>query len=137
MRILSSNRARGAKGADMTRLIPMLVVTLTLAAGGSALSDGHTDPGTRNFLVTTTHTPEKCLAALDEMAQKDQELLSKIEWGCRSGDHTGYVFISAKTEQEALSKLPEANLATARAEQVTRFTPQQLRSIHATMDAKK
>jgi hypothetical protein len=121
----------------MTRFIPMLAVALALSAGGSALADDHKDSATKNFLVTTTHTPEQCLAALDEMAQKNAKLLSKVEWGCASGDHTGYVFISAKTEQEALSKLPEANRATARAVQVTTFTPQQLKSIHAKMDAKK
>ena len=121
----------------MTRLIPMLAVALSLSAGGSARADDHKDSGTKNYLVTTTHTPEQCLAALDEMALKNQQLLSKVEWGCMSGDHTGYVFISAKTEQEALAKLPEVNRTTAKAEQVTKFTPQQLKSIHAKMDAKK
>jgi len=37
----------------------------------------------------------------------------------------------------SLEKLPEANRATAKAEMVTKFTPEQLKAIHAKMEAKK
>jgi len=119
----------------MRRLIPMLALAVTMAVGVSASADEQKGGGTRKYLVTTTHTPEQCLAALDEMAQKNAKLLSTVEWGCKSGDHTGYVFITASSEQEALARLPEANRANAKAEQVTTFTPGQLKKIHASMAA--
>ena len=89
--------------------------------------------GTGTYLVTTTHTPEQCLAALDEMASKDPKMLGKMEWGCKSGDHTGYAFVQAKDEQAAIAQLPEANRANAKAVAVTKFTPAQLKVIHEKM----
>jgi hypothetical protein len=89
--------------------------------------------GNHTYLVTTTHTPEECLAALDEMAAKDPKLLSKMEWGCKSGDHSGYAFVEAKDEKAALAQLPEANRATAKAVAVTKFTPAQLKAVHEKM----
>jgi predicted exporter len=116
----------------MRRIISTVVLALVMSAGRAALAEEQ-----KTFLVTTTHTPQQCLSALDEMAQKNEKLLSTMEWGCKSGDHTGYAFVSARSEQEALAKLPEANRATAKAVPVTKFTPKQLKKIHADMDAAK
>lgn len=70
------------------------------------------------------------------MAAKDKVLLAKMDWGCMSGDHTGYVIVQAADEKAALAKLPEANRATATAEMVTKFTPEQIKKIHEKMDKK-
>ena len=85
------------------------------------------------FLVTTTHTAEQCLAALDELNAKAQKLLAKIDWGCMAGDHTGYAFVSAVDGKAAIAKLPEINRATAKAVKVTKFTPEMLADIHKKM----
>lgn len=89
--------------------------------------------GAQMYLLTTTHTPEQCLAALDEMAAKNAKLLGHMEWGCGAGDHSGYAFVQAKDEQAAVAQLPPTNRATAKAVAVTKFTPAQLKAIHEKM----
>ncbi len=117
----------------------VLAVTLAIAvpAAVCAGDEGAAHAGKKTFLVTTTHTPEKCLAMLDEFAAKDKKMLSKMNWGCKAGDHTGYAFVDAADEEAALSQLPEGNRANAKATMVTKFTPEQLREIHKKMDASK
>ncbi len=116
----------------MKRLFALAAVCASLLLpAGRALAG---DKGSKHdYFVTTTHTPEQCLAALDEMAAKNKKLLSSVEWGCKSGDHTGYVFVQAADEKEALAKLPEVNRASAKAVMVTKFTPEDLKKIHKTM----
>ncbi len=111
------------------------VAVLSLALSSPVSADDHAKKGggAQTFLVTTTHTPEQCLAALDEMAAKDPKMLGHMEWGCKAGDHTGYAFVQAKDEKAALDKLPPTNRGTAKATPVTKFTPAQLKSIHEKM----
>jgi delta 1-pyrroline-5-carboxylate dehydrogenase len=116
--------------------IPLLAALSILSFGGTALAGDAPKEGKKSFLVKTTHTPEQCLAALDEMAAKDKKLLAKMDWGCMSGDHSGYVIVQAADEKGALAMLPEANRATATAEMVTKFTPEQIKKIHEKVDKK-
>lgn len=109
-------------------VVALIALSLSVPARAEDKGGGH-----NTYLVTTTHTPEQCLAALDEMAAKEPKLLSKMEWGCKSGDHSGYAFVQAKDEKAALAQLPEANRAGAKAVAVTKFTPAQLKAIHEKM----
>ena len=83
-----------------------------------------------HYLIETTHKPEDCVAALDTMVEKDKKLLSKIDWGCLSGDHTGYVIVEAANEQDARAQLPETLRAGAKVTKVTKFTPKEIASFH-------
>ncbi len=123
----------------MKSLLVLSVVgaTLLLAGGAQAAEKASKAEAKKTFLVTTTHTPEQCLAALDEMAAKNKKLLSKVEWGCKSGDHTGYIFLEAADEKAAVAQLPETNRVNAKAVMVTKFTPEELREIHKMMEQKK
>src|SRR2546428_9405588 len=40
------------------------------------------------FVITTTHTEEECLKAMDEAAATSPAWLSKTYCGCMHGDHT-------------------------------------------------
>jgi len=81
------------------------------------------------YLIETHHTKEECLRELDALATKP-EVLEKFAWGCGSGDHTGYGVIEAKSEQEAKSVVPEFLRSKAEVRQVTRMTPDAIRSLH-------
>ncbi len=85
---------------------------------------------TRNtsYLVIAPHTPEQCLAALDHLA--DAKVLERIEFGCESGDHTGYARVDARSAEEALAMVPTAERSSARAVPLTKFTPEQVRAYH-------
>jgi len=109
------------------------VISAAVLAGFLLVGDARAASAKHTYLVTTTHTPEQCLAALDEMAAKNKKMLSQVEWGCKGGDHTGYAFVEAADSKAALAGLPEANRATAKAVEVTKFTPDQLKKIHKDM----
>jgi hypothetical protein len=117
----------------MTRIIAAVVAAMGLFAYSAVADDAAPAGSKKTYLLTTTHTPEQCLAALDEMASKDKELLAKMDWGCMSGDHTGYAIVTASDEKTAIGMLPPANRVTAKAEMVTKFTPEQIQAIHKKM----
>lgn len=98
-----------------------------LASPSQASADMSTGKGT--YMVTVPHTPESCLAAMDEMA-KNKKLLKDVEWGCMSGDHTAYLRTTANSPQDAISKLPEPMRANAKAEKVVKLTPKQIEQFH-------
>jgi hypothetical protein len=85
----------------------------------------------QDYLIVSPHTPEECLKTLDTYLGKDQKTLAKMDWGCMSGDHTGYLKVSADSEQAALALLPEAQRASAKVIPLNKFTPEQIKSFHA------
>jgi hypothetical protein len=82
------------------------------------------------YLIEATHTPADCLAVLDTMAEQDKKLLAKTDWGCMSGDHTGYVVVEADSEQAARALLPEKMRASAKVIKVSKFTPKEIAALH-------
>ncbi len=93
--------------------------------------------GKQHFHLTMPHTSEQCLAALDNMATKDKKLFEKTDWGCKYGDHTGYVTVAASDEEAALAMVPESERAEAKAQQVGKFTPKEAAEIHKKAAEKK
>jgi hypothetical protein len=83
------------------------------------------------FLIKLPHTQEECLANLDKIEKEDPAILDKIEWGCKTGDHTGYLIIDAKDKDEALSMLPEFERKEAQVEKVDKFTVEDIEKIHS------
>ena len=84
------------------------------------------------YLLETHHTPDQCLKALDDMLAKSPETLQKFEFGCMAGDHTGWATVDAKSENEARSYVPLTLRTRTKVVQVGTFTPEQIRSFHAT-----
>jgi hypothetical protein len=83
------------------------------------------------YLIVSPHTPEECLKVLDTYVGKDQKTLAKMDWGCMAGDHTGYMKVTAESEQAAIALLPEAQRASAKAVKLNKFTPAQIKGFHA------
>ena len=81
------------------------------------------------FLIISPHTPEECLAALEQAETLGS--LSKFEWGCKGGDHTAYAFVQAASAEDALKLVPENVRAQAKAVKVNKFTPAEIKSMHA------
>ena len=82
------------------------------------------------YLIESPHTKEDCLRALDELVDKEPRLLSESWFGCKAGDHTEYATVSADNEMEAREMLPEFLRDKARVVEVTKITPEQIRSFH-------
>lgn len=85
------------------------------------------------YMVKLPHSKEECLAMLDDISAKGTKMLDKIEWGCMSGDHTGYVMVEAEDETAALAMLPEAERKTANVTKLTKFSPEQIKMFHEGM----
>jgi len=109
----------------------LLAVVFTFAAApASAAEEGKAGgTGKGKYLVTATHTPEECLASMDEVA-KNKKLLEKAEWGCMSGDHTVYLTTQANSPEDAIKMLPEHDQKNAKAVKLTKLTAAQIKAFH-------
>jgi hypothetical protein len=85
---------------------------------------------TKEFIVEAPHTKEECLNALDEMAQKDPDFLSKSECACMEGNHTCWTSLSAKDKAEIRDRIPSVARSKAKIYEVNRYTPEQIKSFH-------
>ncbi len=121
----------------MKRLIVPVVLVGCIAAllMGSAASgkDATGKAGTSRYLVISPHTPEECLKALDEVSAMGASTLKMYDFGCKAGDHTGYLIVNAATEEEALAKVPASIRDKARAVKLSKFTSDEIKKLHEQM----
>ncbi len=82
------------------------------------------------YMITSPHTKEQCLQALDDVANKGQEYLSMWRFGCKSGDHTAYAFVRAESPEQAINQVPDNVRNMARVEKVDELTVEQIRDMH-------
>jgi hypothetical protein len=82
------------------------------------------------YLLKFVHTPESCLATLDKISGDSPDLLTKIEWGCKSGDHTGYMIVNSKDEIAALQMVPASIRNETKAEKLDKFTTADIKAFH-------
>ena len=82
------------------------------------------------YMIESPHTEEECTQALDETLVKGTDLLAKFDWGCMSGEHTGWAVVDAANEAEARNMVPTFLRSKARVVKVDKFTPQQIKSFH-------
>ena len=82
------------------------------------------------YMITSPHTVQECMQALDEVAKMGQQSATQWKWGCMSGDHTGYAFVQADSPEQALRMVPDIIRDKARVEKVDEFTVDQIRSMH-------
>jgi hypothetical protein len=82
------------------------------------------------YLIESPHTTEECLRALDEILVRGPGALAMYDFGCMSGDHTGYVIVEAGSEPEARENVPPFLRGKAYVVKVDKFTPEQIKSFH-------
>ncbi len=82
------------------------------------------------YLVTCLHTPEECVAELDSIVGHSKEMLGRFDWGCKTGEHTGWAVVEAGNEATARMFLPSNIRAKASVCLVNKFTPEDIQSFH-------
>ena len=112
----------------------MSLLAVSLAAGvawqhAHAMDAKHASMRKSWYVIESKHTGPECLAALDSMNEK--KLLGKTYWGCKAGDHRGWTILQADSNEDALNLLPANQRADAQIVQVTKFSPEELKQIHA------
>jgi hypothetical protein len=80
------------------------------------------------FLIILPHTMEDCVRALKLI--EGIGMITHFDWGCKDGDHTGYVIIEAENKNEALLVMPSGLREKARIIKVAKFSPEEVRAMH-------
>lgn len=67
---------------------------------------------------------------LKDKIAKTKDILKQFAFGCKSGEHTGWAYVDADSEKEALEIVPEFLREKACAHEVSIFTPEEIRAAH-------
>jgi hypothetical protein len=78
------------------------------------------------YLLTCPHTLEDCVGDIDSVLGHSKELLARFDWGCKDGEHVGWVVVEAGNEATARMMLPVALRTKAHARLLNKFTPEDL-----------
>ena len=82
------------------------------------------------YVVESSHTPEECLKALDEILEKGPDILDKFVWGCAQGKHTGWAYIDAGSKEDVVATMPKSAQDKIEITEVAKFTSEQIKSYH-------
>ena len=109
-----------------------LMVILVLAFACSASYGGGEHKSKKmQYLIEMKHTPEQCVAELDQISAEAPKLLDQVEWGCMAGDHTGYMMVWAENEAAAKNMVPAfLHGDNTRIVALNKFTVEQIKSFH-------
>jgi hypothetical protein len=83
------------------------------------------------YLIASPHEPAECARALDEELAIGPKVLDKFVYGCKEGDHTGYAIVDVNSLSEALAMVPGFLQESACITRVDKFTPAEIKSLHA------
>jgi hypothetical protein len=102
-----------------------------------SFSQGTKSTSSKNvYFVQTTHTPDQCLNTLGDMKSKGDAFLAKFEFGCLSGNHTGYAFLEGTSEDNVKMMLPKEMQTNAKIQKVDKFTAAQIENLHKQHESK-
>ena len=82
------------------------------------------------YIIESPHTEEECLQALEETLEKGEDILQRFVFGCKSGEHTGWAYVDADSEENALEMVPEFLRDKACIHEVSRFTSEEIKEVH-------
>jgi hypothetical protein len=88
------------------------------------------EPEMARYLLTVPHTYEDCVAELDSVFGHSKELLARFDWGCKAGEHVGWVIIEAASPEVACSMLPLTVRHKATARAINKFSPEDIKGMH-------
>lgn len=80
------------------------------------------------FLVISPHTDADCKDAIQQVYFAGY--ITHFDWGCKDGDHTGWVIIEAENAKEALMVVPSGQRQNARAVRLAKFTAADIEEMH-------
>jgi hypothetical protein len=80
------------------------------------------------YLVVSPHTAGDCKQALKEVHAAGY--ITRFDWGCMDGDHTGWVVLEAETMQQALMVVPAMQRNKAKAVKLVKFSPADIAGMH-------
>jgi len=85
------------------------------------------------FLIEVPHDPDTvaCARIVKTFFETGSHLVTKADWGCRDGDHRGWLVVEAADREEARSIVPLPIRGDARIIGLNRFTVEEIDEILA------
>ena len=76
------------------------------------------------FLIEVPHEAEEgaCLLALKVLLSTGSHYLTQADFGCRDGEHKGWITVEAESKAEARCILPPVYRDTAKVVELSKFT---------------
>lgn len=81
-----------------------------------------------SFLIISPHTEEDCAKVIQDTLAMGY--LTHFDWGCKDAEHTGWAILEAENKAEALMVVPPLVRSHARAIQLSKFSPDEVRGWH-------
>jgi hypothetical protein len=81
------------------------------------------------YLVISPHTVEDCTKVIKTVEAMGS--VTRWDWGCKDGEHCGWVVVEADTRDQAMFAVPSVERHKARAVKLVRFTPEEVKKMHA------
>jgi hypothetical protein len=80
------------------------------------------------FLIEVPHEPEKvaCIRAVKVLLETGSHFLTRADFGCKDGEHYGWIIVDMPSREEARMILPRAYRSQARIVQLNYFTIEEL-----------
>ena len=82
------------------------------------------------YLIILPHTIEDCARMLQQIEAIGA--ITHFDWGCKDGEHTGWVIVEADSKAEALMIVPTMQRSKARTIKLNKFSPEDVRAMHTT-----
>ena len=83
------------------------------------------------YQIEISHTEQECLVAVNTIVTYGMHLLHHVWFGCEAGIHTGWLNIEVDNEREARGVLPSSVRSQARVTKVLKYTPEDIKKLHA------
>ena len=80
------------------------------------------------YIVIAPHTPEGCTKTIVQV--EAMGYITHFDWGCKDGEHCGWVVIEAENAKEALLVVPSFDRHLAKAIKLTKFGPGDIAGAH-------
>jgi hypothetical protein len=80
------------------------------------------------YLIETPHSPQECFALVQQIHAMGY--LHHFDWGCESGEHTGWAIIEAEDENLARLAVPPLVRTRARVIKLTKYDAGQIGLLH-------
>ncbi len=80
------------------------------------------------YFVISPHAVEDCVKSVEQV--EAMGFITHFDWGCKDGEHCGWVIIEASNANEALLVVPSFDRPKARAVKLTKFGPRDITTAH-------
>jgi hypothetical protein len=82
----------------------------------------------KQYLIISPHSAGECTKALKQVYAMGY--LTHFYWGCKAGEHCGWMILDADKEAEALMVVPSFLREKARVIEINQFNPSMVERLH-------